>query len=861
MFKRFFTLSLCFLHLLTQTAWAIDFSPAVLVIPPPAGIPTTEFAYNSFGQVTESIDPNGNVTQYAYDPVTGYLTDIYQDPAGVNARTRFTYDTNGNPDVVTDANNHATDYDALGWLNKVTNPLGFVTRHTYDANGNIVKTERQADALAAVWQTTEFTYDILNKLKTVNDPLNRVTTYNYDNNENLASVVDAGNKTTGYVYDERDLLFTVTDANTPAGITTYDYDLNGNLARIMDANGNPTTYTYDLFDRLDITQYANLSSSNFDYDKNSNLTRDTTPSGKPVDYVYDALNRLTAKNFPLTPALNMTYAYDLGGRLIDADNPAADIHFTHDALNRVGNVTQTINSLPFTINYSYDKSGNRTHLVYPNGKTLDYVYDANDRLSDIKHNTANFLQYQYDPLDRRTQKSYLSTSLPLTSYVYDLGNQLASVTNTLVNGTAVSQYAYPIYDSVGNRKQLDRILGTQPTQSTQYNYNDIYELTGTTGAQTHNYDYDNVANREIADSIAYAHNNINQYTSVGGTTHLYDANGNLISDGTNTYTYDEQNRLLSMANSLSSAGYAYDAFNRRVSKTVNGVTTYFVYDGDEVIADYDGTGSLAAQYINGDNIDEVLAMERGGNTYYYNYDGLGSVTELTDATGAIAENYTYDPYGNPSIVNSVIGNRYRFTGREFDEESGISHYRARAYDSMLGRFLQRDPIGYEDGLNLYEYVDSVGKPPYNSNDFTNLYNFVGNNPINRVDPLGLWYVDINGSGGWWGGGTGGIMIGPQGIYSYGGGGFVTPGVGASLTWSPQDPSSGWNVGGQVNAGFAYQYGYSFKDKSNFWEAGIGWPAGASVTGYYVSDPWRWPWLRDWWPWKDKNKPCEEGNKK
>ncbi|HCI45085.1 MAG TPA: hypothetical protein DE315_06115 [Candidatus Omnitrophica bacterium] len=141
------------------------------------GVPTTEFAYNSFGQVTESIDPNGNVTQYAYDPVTGYLTDIYQDPAGLNAHTHFTYDTFGNLDVVSDANNHATDYDydALGWLNRVTNPLGFVIRHTYDANGNVIKTERQADTLATVWQATEFTYDILNKLKTVKDPQNRVT--------------------------------------------------------------------------------------------------------------------------------------------------------------------------------------------------------------------------------------------------------------------------------------------------------------------------------------------------------------------------------------------------------------------------------------------------------------------------------------------------------------------------------------------------------------------------------------------------------------------------------------------------------------------------------------------------------------
>ncbi len=693
-----------------------------------AGTPTTEFSYNSFGQVTESIDPNGNATQYAYDPVTGYLTDIRQDPAGINAHTHFTYDSFGNLDVVTDANNHTTDYDydALGWLNKVTNPLGFINKHTYDANGNIIKTQRQADALATAWQATEFTYDILNKLKTVKDPLNRVTAYNYDNNENLASVVDAENNTTGYVYDERDLLFTVTDANTPAGVTTYDYDLNGNLAKITDANNNPTTYTYDLFDRLDITQYANSSSSNFDYDKNSNLTRHTTPGGKPIDYVYDALNRLTAKNFPLTPALNTTYAYDLDGRMIDANNTASQIHHAYDTLNRVTTTTQHLSPNTYNLSYQYDKAGNRTQLTYPSGKTVDYDYDANDRLTSITHNTLNFLQYQYDPLDRRTTKSYLSTSLPLTSYQYDIANQLTSITNTLVNGTPVSQYAYPLYDQVGNRKQLDRTLGTNPAETTNYAYNDIYELTGTTGDQTHSYDYDSVANREVADSTIYTPNNLNQYTNVGGTSYLYDNNGNLTSDGSKTYTYDEQNRLLSMVNGLSSASYTYDALNRRVAKTVAGATTYFIYDGDEVIADYDGTGALNAEYINGDTIDEVLAMERGGNTYYYHQDGLGSVTELTDATGALAENYTYDPYGNPSVINSTISNRYRFTGREFDEENGIYHYRARAYDSLVGRFLQRDPIGYYDSMNLFAYVK--------------------NNPINFIDPYGLYEVGFKGLG-------------------------------------------------------------------------------------------------------------------
>lgn len=172
---------------------------------------------------------------------------------------------------------------------------------------------------------------------------------------------------------------------------------------------------------------------------------------------------------------------------------------------------------------------------------------------------------------------------------------------------------------------------------------------------------------------------------------------------------------------------------------------------------------------------------------------------------------------------------------------------ARYYDPDTGRFLQEDEIP--------PYFDPINE--------TNLYLYTGNNPVSRIDPLGLWYVDINVSGGWWGlGGTGGILIGEEGIYTYEGGGVVSPGIGGSITWSPQDPSTGWNVGVQGSAGLSGQYGYSFKDKGKFWEVGAGasYPTlgGGSLTGYYVHDPWKWPWIREQ-PGKQKEKLCEDGN--
>ena len=430
-----------------------------------------------------------------------------------------------------------------------------------------------------------------------------------------------------------------------------------------------------------------------------------------------------AKRFPLHASLDTTYAYDLGGRLTDADNTAADIHFTHDALNRATNATDTLNLTPYTLSYAYDNAGNRTHLVYPSGKTLDYSYDVNDRMDLVKVNTVSLSDYEHDPLDRRITKTYnLTPNNLVTSYQFDIANQLSQIKNEINGGSLISQYDYTLYDNVGNRKTLQFIQGAQPQQTINYAYNNIYEIANVSGDQTHSYDYDSVANREMADGTSYTANNLNQYTSVGATTYLYDGNGNLVSDGTNTYTYDELNRLLTFSNGITNASYTYDAFDRRISKTVNGVTTYFIYDDSSVIAEYDSLGGLNAEYVLGDQVDEILTMERGGNTYFYFYDGLGSVSEITDNTGAIAENYTYDVYGNPSIINSTIGNRYRFTGQEFDEESGLHHFNARTYNSLIGRLKQRDPIGFEDGMNLYRYVS--------------------NNPINFIDPSGEVVLDL-----------------------------------------------------------------------------------------------------------------------
>ncbi len=225
--------------------------------------------------------------------------------------------------------------------------------------------------------------------------------------------------------------------------------------------------------------------------------------------------------------------------------------------------------------------------------------------------------------------------------------------------------------------------------------------------------------------MSHSHDDANRLLEDDAYSYVYDANGNLVTKtdkatgDVTTYTWDSLDRLIQITfPDTTTATYAYDAFGRRIEKNVNGTVTRYLYDGWDILAEFDGTGTLLAKYSHGPYVDHPLVMERAGQTYYFHAGQDGSISHVTDASGAVVNEYIYDAFGNRISVTETVSNPYGFTAREYDSESGLYFYRARYYDPKAGRFISSDPIGFAGG-------DS------------NLYAYVFNDPANLVDPSGL----------------------------------------------------------------------------------------------------------------------------
>lgn len=682
---------------------------------------TLSFTYNTRGQVLTETDELGNTTTYAYFN-NGNLQSI-TDALG-NA-TNYQYDVRGNVSRITDRRGNATTftYDALNRITRVEDPTGAVTTTSYDAQGNISTVTNPTGEVV----TTN--YDELNRPIQVIHPITGTTSTVYDGNGRITRITDAQGNITRYGYDEANQLIEVT--NALGDVETFTYDSLGNLGTATDAKGNTTSFSYDGLGRVTQRRDPSFSREQYDYDLNNNLTATFTRNGGFIGSAYDALNRvvITDTSFNgFTLANRYQYTYDAAGNTTSVSDSDSLLEYTFDALNRLSTETITIDAQgttprTTTLTHNLDAEGNRTGLESSlHSVNIGYQYDTRNLLSQLTTHRGNRLDFTYDAAARMTATAFPNGTN--SAYSFDNNGRLQRIQHTGIRNLNLS-YSY---NELGNITEI-----TEPTAIRNFEYDAIQQLiSGGTDAQPESYSYDAAYNRISSHaSTTNSHDRNNRLTLDDLYEYDYDSNGNLIrktdrlTSQSISYVWDVQNQLIEVDNGTDSIAYFYDGLGRRIGKEVNGNRTDYFYDGDHILLEQSSGGDLIGIHHHGAQIDQILARETANDSYYYYADHLGSVRHIIRNADEVSNAYEYDAYGNITSSTGTAHNPFLFTGREYDDETGLYYYRARYYDPQSGRFIAEDPLLFIDGLNINAYV--------------------GNNPLNAVDPFGT--MSSNSGGG------------------------------------------------------------------------------------------------------------------
>ena len=594
----------------------------------------------------------------------------------------------------------------------VTDNLGHATYYTYDTRAN--KTS-ETDALG---NETDRQYNIADQLLLVTYPATGqtgtgratdISTYLYPNGPILtdSKTDESGTQVRQVVLtygSEGELLSQVGDGQ-PEYVT---YDALYRPATFSDGKSQATTYTYNSYGYAASEIYPNGDKVQFtSYDQAGHLLTQIDPRGVESDYSYtDPESRLTDIKYPATPALNVHFHYDGYGRQDAKTDGAGSYTTAYDDLGRMTAATTTYTGVPTqTIAYGYYPDGSYQSMTTPAG-TFSYAYDAAGRIASLTNPFGEVSSWAF--LDNNWLSGQNSGGVVTAAYTHNQRGLITDLTNRTGGGTLLSEFGSIGYDAVGNMVSVTSSIPTMTSYggTTAYAYDSKNELTqeqgpGSGGSANH-FGYDGAGNPTTFKGATSTFNAANQ-----NTANVYDAAGNPTTYKGVTLTFDAENRMTAYSSVLTN-GYRGDS--KRAWKQNSGGRTYFLYSGSQLVCELNSSGSVTATNTVGSA--GLISRHTSAGSVFYTFDAHSSVVQRLDGSGNVLSTQTFDAYG---ARLSTDGNADPYagyggqSGYYTDWETGtaasaLELLMFRYYDPSAGRFLTRDPIGYQGGANDYEYV-------------------------------------------------------------------------------------------------------------------------------------------------------------
>ncbi|WP_259171698.1 RHS repeat-associated core domain-containing protein [Pseudomonas sp. BIGb0164] len=648
-----------------------------------------KYERNDRGDITRRIDPEGHSTDYIYNKY-GQLTGVWFSD---NSCQRLVWNERGQllEEHLPEGGIKRYRYDDLGRQVAREDEHGALTQYQWDSVGRLVRVVLPGGACR------EYSYNPYGKITSERDELGRVTRYEYADGLHLISRrINSDGTQVKYRYDNARLLLTEIE-NEVGEIYGLQYHPNGLIQQEIGFDGQRTAYVYDLNGNLqEKTEHGDDGSqlvTRYERDHAGRLVRKTLPDGKTVDYTYDRQ-----------------------GNLLGVEDGHWALAYEYDSQNRLTAEHQGWG----TLRYGYDACGQLQNLRLPDNNRVVFNHAKGGHLATVELNGEVLTSHLF----KAGQEHQRQQGQLLSHYHYDDQQRLHAHTVTQQEHHLYARHY--TYDKSGN---LTRLLDTRKGQH-DYTHDPLNRLTRADHSQDlqERFAHDPAGNllmqnRPGPDIVAG-----NRLMIQGDRHYDYDAFGNLIRERrgrghalVTEYRYDCQHRLIGITQPNGRvASYCYDPFGRRISKTVDAITTEFFWQGDKLIAEHHKDRHRSYLY-EPDSFRPLALLEGFGpkqtKPYHYQLDHLGTPQELTAPNGEIVWSAHYRAYGEISRLDvGKIDNPLRFQGQYFDQESGLHYNRHRYYNPDIGRYLTPDPVKLAGGINAYRYVP---------------------NPTGWVDPLGL----------------------------------------------------------------------------------------------------------------------------